>query len=85
MSKTQDAFPSRLKESAERINPFIRIDPVVHSRNEFRWQGPLDEVALSRYERDGFVHLPGLFGPMELEPVSARKWGEVGWGGGRRR
>lgn len=48
MSQSKDAFPSRLKGSAERIDPFIRTDPVVHSGNEYRWHGPLDEVALSK-------------------------------------
>ena len=31
----------------------------------------LTEVA-ARYERDGFVHLPGLFGADYLEPVRGR-------------
>lgn len=63
-----DPFPSRLKDSDERINPFVRLDPVVHSRNEFRWHGPLDEVALSRYERDGFLWFEGFFNQERMEP-----------------
>ena len=68
MRSENDPFPSRLKESEERINPFVRIDPVVHSRNEFRWQGPLDEVALSRYERDGFLWFEGFFNQERMQP-----------------
>ena len=40
---------------------FPRLDPVVHSRDQNRWSGPLDEVALSRYERDGFLWFGGFF------------------------
>lgn len=40
---------------------FLRPDPLVYSRNERRWDGPLDEVALSRYERDGFLWFKGFF------------------------
>jgi ectoine hydroxylase len=40
---------------------FRRLDPLVYSRNEHRWNGPLDEVALSRYERDGFLWFKGFF------------------------
>jgi ectoine hydroxylase len=47
---------------------FPRLDPVIHSRNQARWQGPLDEVALSRYERDGFLWFEGFFARERIEP-----------------
>lgn len=61
----QDEFPSRLDES---MNPFYRLDPVVHSRNQRRWEGPLDEMALSRYERDGFLWFEGFFSQERVQP-----------------
>jgi ectoine hydroxylase len=47
---------------------FHRLDPVIHARNERRWNGPLDEVALSRYERDGFLWFGGFFSQYKVEP-----------------
>ncbi|WP_372798171.1 ectoine hydroxylase [Litorivivens sp.] len=61
----QDAYPTRRGESLE---PFPRLDPVVHSSARFRWHGPLDECALSRYERDGFLWFEGFFGRERVEP-----------------
>lgn len=58
MAQEVDPFPSRLKSKRD---PFMRPDPVVYSRNQHRWDGPLDEVALSRYERDGFLWFEGFF------------------------
>ena len=55
---SNDRFPTRLSEHRDM---FPRLDPVVHSRNQNRWSGPLDEVALSRYERDGFLWFGGFF------------------------
>ena len=37
-----DPYPSRLTEYRA---PLPRREPVVHSRNQRRWEGPLDEVA----------------------------------------
>lgn len=68
MNSSHDPFPSRLKESDEPIPPFLRKDPVVHSRNQFRWEGPLDETSLSRYERDGFLWFEGFFNQERMEP-----------------
>lgn len=67
MTHDKDPFPSRLKEGQE-INPFVRTDPVVHARNQWRWDGPLDEVALSRYERDGFLWFEGFFSQERMAP-----------------
>ncbi|MBK1852064.1 ectoine hydroxylase [Marinobacter sp. 1-4A] len=64
MHKT-DHFPSRLKQP---IDPFLRTDPVVHARNQHRWEGPLDEVSLSRYERDGFLWFEGFFNQERMLP-----------------
>lgn len=60
-----DPYPTRLKEYR---SPLMRQEPVVHSRNERRWNGPLDEVALSRYERDGFLWFNGFFSRERTEP-----------------
>lgn len=68
MGLPNDRYPSRLKESGERIDPFIRTDPVVHSGNKYRWHGPLDEVALSKYERDGFLWFKGFFNQERMAP-----------------
>ena len=58
MSIYADIYPTRLKEP---LSYFSRLDPVIHSRNKYRWDGPLDEVALSQYERDGFLWFSGFF------------------------
>jgi len=58
MTANRDPFPSRLDEHLEM---FPRLDPVIHARNEHRWDGPLGEQALSRYERDGFLWFEGFF------------------------
>ena len=65
MDGNSDLFPTRLRERADM---FERPDPVVHSRNESRWDGPLGEVALSRYERDGFIWFEGFFSKNRIEP-----------------
>lgn len=65
MSHEHDPFPTRLNEHREM---FQRLDPVVHSRHESRWRGPLDEVALSRYERDGFLWFEGFFAQERVQP-----------------
>lgn len=65
MAQQSNPFPSRLKKS---MDPFLRSDPVVHSRNQHRWEGPLDEVALSRYERDGFLWFEGFFNQERMMP-----------------
>lgn len=62
---SQDLFPTRLREGRE---IFHRVDPIVHSRNQSRWNGPLDEVALSGYERDGFLWFEGFFSQYRIEP-----------------
>lgn len=65
MQYRDDCYPTRLRAPHA---PFARLDPVVHARNEQRWNGPLDEVALSRYERDGFLWFDGFFSLDRVEP-----------------
>lgn len=65
MATRQDPFPSRLNEPLEM---FPRTDPVIHARNEKRWQGPLGEEALSRFERDGFLWFEGFFARERMAP-----------------
>ena len=65
MSIYADIYPTRLKEP---LNYFSRLYPVIHSRNKYRWDGPLDEVALSQYERDGFLWFSGFFSYDRVKP-----------------
>ena len=65
MSAREDLYPTRLQEARD---PIRRRDPVVHARNVYRWQGPLDEVALSRYERDGYLWFNGFFSYDRVAP-----------------
>lgn len=65
MHADSDPYPTR---QGERRRLFPRTDPVVHSRHNARWDGPLDEVALSRYERDGFLWFEGFFSREQVEP-----------------
>ena len=65
MLRKDDLFPTRLDERRE-MSP--RLDPVVYSRNERRWHGPLGEVALSQYERDGFLWFEGFFAERRVQP-----------------
>lgn len=60
-----DPYPTRLGKYRE---PFARLDPVIHARNQHRWAGPLDEVSLSRYERDGFLWFKGFFSQDRVAP-----------------
>jgi len=65
MSQCQNLYPSRLDEARPVMS---RQDPVVHSRAQHRWNGPLDEVSLSRYERDGYLWLEGFFSEESMQP-----------------
>lgn len=60
-----DPYPTRLNHHRA---PLPRREPVVHARNQRRWEGPLDEVALSRYERDGFLWFDGFFSRDRIAP-----------------
>lgn len=61
-----DFYPTRSRADDE--PPFVRSDPVVHSRNQQRWEGPLGEEVLSRYERDGFLWFEGFFSRERIQP-----------------
>lgn len=61
----KDPYPSRLQQKE---GLFPRLDPVVHSRYQHRWEGPLDEMSLSRYERDGFLWFEGFFAQERIQP-----------------
>lgn len=65
MIDRQDAYPTRLENPPK---PFVRRDPIVHSLHQQRWDGPLDEQSLSRYERDGFLWFEGFFSQRRVEP-----------------
>ncbi len=60
-----DLYPTR----SGHPRPMLpRRDPVVHARNQRRWDGPLSEEALSRYERDGFLWFEGFFSMERVAP-----------------
>lgn len=62
----RDTYPTRSK--AGETEPFVRRDPVVHSPNQKRWDGPLGEDMLSSYERDGFLWFDGFFSKERVQP-----------------
>src|SRR5699024_6304826 len=64
--ESEDLFPTR--SLAGEAQPFARYDHVVHSRNQQRWEGPLGEEVLSRYERDGFLWFEGFFSQERIQP-----------------
>ncbi|MES1935732.1 ectoine hydroxylase [Salinisphaera hydrothermalis] len=47
---------------------YRRRDPVVHAGPANRWNGPLDEGALSAFERDGFLWFEGFFSQDRMAP-----------------
>lgn len=61
-----DTYPTRSKNDGG--SPFVRQDHVVHSLNQSRWDGPLGEDMLSRYERDGFLWFEGFFSYERVQP-----------------
>lgn len=65
MPETRDIYPTR---AGEKRPMFPRQDPTVHARNQQRWDGPLAEEALSRFERDGFIWFEGFFSQERIEP-----------------
>ncbi|MGN8200309.1 phytanoyl-CoA dioxygenase family protein, partial [Salinisphaera sp. RV14] len=60
-----DDYVSRTEQPLPRHN---RRDPVVHSGPSERWNGPLGEVALSAFERDGFLWFEGFFSQDRVAP-----------------
>lgn len=41
---------------------------VAYARNRHRWEEPLDEVSISRYERRGFIWFEGFFNQERMMP-----------------
>ncbi len=60
-----DPYPTRLRQRHKLLQ---RADPVIHSPVSSRWNGPLDEACLSRYERDGFLWFESFFSQHSIEP-----------------
>jgi len=58
---TTDLYPSRHLDSPRILD---RLDPVVYGEAD---DGPLTRGELESYERDGFLVLPRIFGPAEVE------------------
>jgi ectoine hydroxylase len=65
MDMELDVYPSR-KSQVPEMSP--RLDPVIHAPFRNRWDGPLDEMALSRFERDGFLWFEGFFSRERIAP-----------------
>jgi len=63
MDNVRDRYPTR---TAEAIRMFPRLDPVVHTEDDRRWDGPLSEEAVNAFERDGYLFLPGFFPAEEV-------------------
>jgi len=57
-----DLYPSRQKD---RPSWQERLDPVIHSTD--RTQAPITEQQIERFERDGYLVIPGLFSADEVE------------------
>lgn len=65
MTFADDPYPTRLKDNHSFIR---RHEPVIHSSGPSRWNGPLSEEVLSRYERDGYLWFEGFFSRERVEP-----------------
>ncbi|QCF26810.1 ectoine hydroxylase [Hydrocarboniclastica marina] len=65
MLQRTDFYPSRLDSPADRLR---RTAPTVHAQGPKRWQGPLDEQSLARFERDGFLWFDGFFSRDRVTP-----------------
>jgi len=68
MTKAKQTNDPYLTRSGHKKTMFPRVDPVVHNRNQNRWDGPLGEESLSRYERDGFLWFDGFFSQERVQP-----------------
>ncbi len=62
---SRDTYPTR---NGKKQIIFPRQDPVIHSRNQQRWEGPLAEGAPANFERDGFLWFEGLFSQERVQP-----------------
>lgn len=64
MRDTQDLFPTRLER---KLGLFERIDPVIHSDDDQRANGPLSEDELDEFERKGFLSFENFFDKEEMQ------------------
>ena len=55
--RSDDFYPTRLERP---LPSFERQDPVIHSPQGIHAPGPLSETELARYDRDGFLVIPGF-------------------------
>ncbi len=62
-----DPYISRIPGSSESAESVPREDPVVWGQAD----GPLSQVSLLQYERDGFLFMPSLFSPDEVDHLLA--------------
>ncbi len=60
----RDLYPSRLDQWAPM---FERLDPVIHGSETDQQHGPLSGAQLDRFERDGFLNLPGFFSAEDMD------------------
>ncbi|WP_311950917.1 ectoine hydroxylase [Halomonas piscis] len=64
MRDTQDLFPTRLER---KLGMFERIDPVVHSDEKQRANGPLSTEELDEFDRKGFLSFENFFDEDDMQ------------------
>lgn len=64
MTRAQDLFPTRLER---KLGMFERLDPVVHTPEEQRSEGPLSAEKLKEFEDKGFLSFESFFTKEEME------------------
>jgi ectoine hydroxylase len=63
MYNSKDLYPTR---TGRHIDMFPRLDPVVHTAEGQRWEGPLSRAELDSFERNGFLSFDALFSDEEV-------------------
>ncbi|WP_440995290.1 ectoine hydroxylase [Arhodomonas sp. SL1] len=63
MLNSKDLYPTRTEHRLETIP---RLDPVIHTDGDRRWEGPLSEADVEAFERDGYLFFEGFFSPEEV-------------------
>ncbi|MFW5825203.1 MAG: ectoine hydroxylase [Marinobacter sp.] len=64
MSRVQDQFPTRLER---KLGMFERLDPVVHTPDERRTDGPLSREKVTEFEEKGFLFFESFYGQDEMQ------------------
>lgn len=64
MRDTQDLFPTRLER---KLGMFERIDPVVHSDDQQRKDGPLSAKQLDEFDKKGFLSFENFFDEEDMQ------------------